>query len=134
MRLKVCTKWLSDQSKNAILILEKTYMETQFYQVVLLYMKDSQIDLRKKLIKCAHNKTWLKLLLVLTDIIPSGPVDLLFHLLLHSSLNGSLRKNSRKMELKSSIENAYEQAHQIYRMIIIKICCIERIKILMQSI
>merc|ERR1712167_410894 len=107
-KLKVCIRWLLAQSKNVILILEKTFMETLFFQVVLLYMKDFQTDLRKKSIKCAHNRTWLRLLLVLTDTTQSGWVDLLFHPSLHSNHNGSLKKNSKKMVLKSSIENAYE--------------------------
>merc|ERR1711939_349369 len=97
------------QSKNAILILEKSFMETLFFQVALLYMKVFQTDLRKNLMQCAQCRTLLKLLQVLIDITQSGQVDLHSHPLLLSNLNGLQKKSLKRMVPRLSIENAYER-------------------------
>jgi hypothetical protein len=48
----------------------------------------------------AHKQTWLKLLLLLTDITQYGLVDQLYALSQPLKANGLLKKNTKKMELK----------------------------------
>ena len=108
MRLKVCTKWLSHQYKSAILISEEIYIKMSFYLEEAPFMKVSQIDLRKNLIKCAHNKIKSRSLPHRIDITLFGPVVLLFHLFQPSKVNGLPKMSTMKLVLKLFIENVYE--------------------------
>jgi len=109
MKLQVCTLCASVLHKNVILILEKISTVTSFFLEVPLFTRVFQIDLRKNSMPCAHNKTWLRLLLVQIDTTLSGLVVPLFLLSLLSRLNGLPRMSLKRMVLKSFIENAYDQ-------------------------
>lgn len=108
MKPQVCTLCHLDLFKNVILIFVKIFIQTLSSLEEPLYIKVSQIDLRKKLMLYAQNLEWSKLLQVQIDTTLSGLVVPLFPLSPPSKPNGSPRKNSKKMVLKSSIENAYD--------------------------
>ena len=71
-------------------------------------MKVSQIDLKRNLIKCAHNKIKSRSLHHKIDITLFGPVVQLFHLFQPSKANGLQKMSIMKSVLKLYIENAYE--------------------------
>merc|ERR1712178_11037 len=112
-RLLVCTIWPSPPSKIAMSISEWTSMETLSSPVVPPFTQVSQIDLRLRLTRNAHNPEVLRSLLPRIDTTPSGPVDLPSHPSQPSRASGSPRRNTRRTVPKSSTENAYE--HLLFR-------------------
>lgn len=94
-----------------ILISEETYIKMSFYLEEAPFMKVSQIDLRKNLIKCAHNKIKSRSLPHRIDITLFGPVVLLFHLFQPSKVNGLPKMSTMKLVLKLFIENVLSLIH-----------------------
>merc|ERR1712100_961018 len=103
----VCTKWLSEHAKNAILMSEKisTLMLSCLEELPSTLV--SQIDLRKSSMPCAHNKTWSKLLHPLIDITLSGLVDPPSPPSLPSRLSGSPKQSTKKTVPRSFTESAF---------------------------
>merc|ERR1712196_762632 len=108
-RLLVCTIWPSPPSKIAMSISEWTSTVTSSSPVVPPSTQVSQIDLRLRSTRNAHNPEVLRSLLPKIDTTPSGPVDLPSHPSQPSRASGSPRRNTRRTVPRLSTENAYER-------------------------